>query len=189
MIQGTATSDGTDHVDLIKAIAQHRDRAAFATLFGYFAPRVKAWMLRGGFSPAVAEELAQETMLSVWQKAALFDASRAGAATWIFTIARNLRIDALRRGRHPSELMLELTDEAEAPPQADHVLIKGQHESRIRAALGQLPAEQAEVVQKAFFEDKAHAEIKQELGIPLGTVKSRLRLAMNRLRTVLGDLG
>jgi RNA polymerase sigma-70 factor (ECF subfamily) len=189
MIEGTPKPDGRNHVDLISAIAQRRDRAAFAMLFGYFAPRVKAWMLRGGFSPTVAEELAQETMLSVWQKAALFDPSRAGAGTWIFTIARNLRIDALRRGRHPSELMIELTEEPEAPVQADDVLIMGQHELRIRAALDQLPAEQAEVVHKAFFEDKAHAEIKQELGIPLGTVKSRLRLALNRLRAALGDLG
>lgn len=189
MTQNNSPADGPDHGALIRAIAQHRDRAAFATMFGHFAPRVKAWMMRGGCNSAAAEELAQETMLAVWQKAASFDASRAAASTWIFTIARNLRIDALRRERHPSSLM---PDPAEAPqPQisADGKLAMEQEEACIRAALDRLPAEQAEVVRKAFFEEKPHVQIERELGIPLGTVKSRLRLAMNRLRAALGNLG
>jgi RNA polymerase sigma-70 factor (ECF subfamily) len=176
------------HAALIEAIARRRDRAAFSALFISFAPRVKAWMLRGGASAAAAEELTQETMLAVWQKAALFDPGRAGASTWIFTIARNQRIDALRRERHPALLLAEATDTAEGPVQADRVLAVAEQETRIRAALTQLPAEQAAVIRKAFFEDKAHSEIEEELGIPLGTVKSRLRLAMNRLRLALGDL-
>jgi RNA polymerase sigma-70 factor (ECF subfamily) len=188
MTQGSSTVDGPDYGALITAIAQHRDRVAFATLFGYFAPRVKVWMMRGGCDLAAAEELAQETMLAVWQKAALFDASRARASTWIFTIARNLRIDALRRERHPSSLMPDPTEAPQLPIQADCKLTMQQHESRIRAALNQLPAGQAEVIRKAFFEDKAHVQIEKELDIPLGTVKSRIRLAMNRLRAALGDL-
>ena len=189
MTQATETSRGPDHAALIEAIAERRDRAAFADLFAYFGPRVKAWMLRAGSHPTAAEELAQETMLAVWQKARLFDPARAGASTWIFTIARNLRIDALRRERHPSELMQDAAEEPDAPMQADRVLAISQQETRIRAALTLLPPEQADVIRKAFFEDKVHAEIEKELGIPLGTVKSRLRLAMNRLRAVLGDLG
>jgi RNA polymerase sigma-70 factor (ECF subfamily) len=177
-----------DHAALIRAIAQQRDRAAFAALFRFFAPRVKAWMLRGGASPGAAEELAQETMLTVWQKAALFDPGRAGASTWIFTIARNQRIDALRRERHPSTLMPDPVEEPDSPVQADRVVTMAEQESRIRAAMAGLPAEQADVIRKAFFEDKVHAEIEKELGIPLGTVKSRLRLAMARLRAALGDL-
>jgi RNA polymerase sigma-70 factor, ECF subfamily len=186
MTQGSPTPDTP--AALIHAIARRRDRAAFATLFRTFAPKVKAWMLRGGASAAAAEELAQETMLAVWQKAALFDPARAGASTWIFTIARNQRIDALRRERHPCALLPDPVDDPEAPPQADRLLAMGQQEARIRVALADLPADQAEVIRKAFFEDKVHAEIEKELGIPLGTVKSRLRLAMNRLRMALGDL-
>ena len=184
----SAAQSGTDHAALIEAIAQRRDRAAFAALFAHFGPRVKAWMLRAGSDATAAEELAQETMLAVWQKARLFDPAKAGPSTWIFTIARNLRIDALRRERHPSDLMADPSEAPDDPAQADRVLAMAQQESRIRSALSLLPAEQAEVIRKAFFEDKVHAQIEQELGIPLGTVKSRLRLAIVRLRSVLGDL-
>ena len=183
-----ASSTAADHAALILAIAQRRDRAAFAALFAYFGPRVKAWMLRAGANPAAAEELAQETMLTIWQKAQLFDPARASPATWIFTIARNRRVDALRRERHPSDLLPDPSEEPELPLQADTALNMAQRESRIRSALTQLPPEQADVVRKAFFEDKVHAEIEKELGIPLGTVKSRLRLAVYRLRGMLGDL-
>jgi RNA polymerase sigma-70 factor (ECF subfamily) len=188
MTQAQGDPGGVDHVALIEAIAQRRDRAAFAALFAYFAPRVKAWMMRAGSDATAAEELAQETMLTVWQKARLFDPAKAGASTWIFTIARNQRIDALRRERHPSDLMADPSEQPDDPVQADRVLATAQQESRIRSALSLLPAEQAEVIRKAFFEDKVHAQIEQELGIPLGTVKSRLRLAMVRLRAALGDL-
>jgi RNA polymerase sigma-70 factor (ECF subfamily) len=177
-----------DHAALIAAIAHRRDRAAFAALFRYFAPRVKAWMMRGGADATAAEEMAQETMLAVWQKAALFDPARAGASTWIFTIARNQRIDALRRERHPSTLMTDAPADEASPIQADRLMVLAEQEARIRVALTALPAEQADVIRKAFFEDKVHAEIEKELGIPLGTVKSRLRLAMIRLRAALGDL-
>jgi RNA polymerase sigma-70 factor (ECF subfamily) len=177
-----------DHAALVEAIAVRRDRAAFAELFAHFGPRVKAWMLRAGSNPSAAEELTQETMLAVWQKARLFDPSRAGVSTWIFTIARNLRIDTLRHERHPSELMSDPIEQQDEPVQADRVLAMSQQETRIRSALSLLPPDQAEVIRKAFFEDKVHAEIEKELGIPLGTVKSRLRLAIIRLRAALGDL-
>ncbi len=188
MTQTPQPEGGPDHGALIQAIAGQQDRQAFAVLFGHFAPRVKAWMLRSGVNPTAAEELAQETMLSVWRKAHLFDPARAGASTWIFTVARNLRIDALRRERHPSDLMPDPTEEPDAPAQADRIVAMSQQEVRIRSALSLLPPDQADVIRKAFFEDKVHAEIEKELGIPLGTVKSRLRLAMTRLRAALGDL-
>ncbi|HBK07014.1 MAG TPA: RNA polymerase subunit sigma [Acetobacteraceae bacterium] len=185
----TAPPEGSpDYAALIQSIAQRQDRQAFADLFAHFAPRVKAWMLRGGVNPTAAEELAQETMLSVWRKAHLFDPERAGASTWIFTIARNLRIDTVRRERHPSDLMPDPSEEPDAPVQADRMIAMSQQETRIRSALSLLPPEQSEVIRKAFFEDKVHAEIEKELGIPLGTVKSRLRLAITRLRAALGDL-
>ena len=147
-------------------------------------------MLRSGANEASAEEVAQETMLSVWRKAVLFDCASTGAAAWILTIARNIRIDALRReqrgGRREAELDLELrTDDSPTP---DPQLAAAESEQRVRAAIAQLSDEQIRVVELSFFEEKAHAEIAQQLQIPLGTVKSRLRLAMTRLRTLLGDL-
>ena len=144
-------------------------------------------MMQSGVGATAAEELAQETMLVVWRKARLFNPQRAGPSTWIFTIARNQRIDALRRERHPSTLMPIPEDEQEQP-QPDRLMTLAEQEARIRVALQQLPPEQADVIRKAFFEDKPHTEIEKELGIPLGTVKSRLRLATNRLRAMLEDL-
>jgi RNA polymerase sigma-70 factor (ECF subfamily) len=175
---------------LIRAIAAHQDRSAFATLFEYFGPRIKAFMQRSGVSEAKAEELAQETMLLVWRKAALFDPATTGAAAWIFTIARNLRIDAHRRERRgvaieTSEVEIEF--QIDDSPQPDARLATAQSEERIRSALSNLSADQMRVVELSFFEDKAHAEIAEILGIPLGTVKSRLRLAMSRLRNLLSE--
>ncbi len=176
------------HAALIQAIASHADRQAFAELFRHYAPRVKAWLMRSGAPASSAEELAQETMLMVWRKASLFDGARAGPSTWIFTIARNLRIDRIRRERHPDELMQDPADEPEGPPQADRLLVAIEREERVRQAMDTLSPEQADVVRLAFFQDKPHSEIERDLGIPLGTVKSRLRLAMSRLRSALEDL-
>lgn len=171
----------------IRAIATLRDREAFAALFLHFAPRVKSYLMRLGAAAPMAEELAQETLLTVWRKADLFDPARAGASTWIFTIARNLRLDAARSERRRGGL----DDDPMAPPAEplpDTLVSVGQRDNRIRDALENLPPEQAEVVRHAFFGDKPHSEISTELGLPLGTVKSRLRLAMARLRQALGDL-
>jgi RNA polymerase sigma-70 factor (ECF subfamily) len=177
-----------DHSALIAAVAAARDRAAFAALFAHFAPRVKTFMLRAGANAAQAEELAQETLLTVWRKADRFDPARATAAAWIFTVARNLRIDRLRRewrdtagdGEIP-----EIADETEAP---DIRLSGDQRDARVRAAMTRLSAEQARVIELSFFQDMPHAEIARALGLPLGTVKSRIRLAMTRLRDLLEDL-
>jgi RNA polymerase sigma-70 factor (ECF subfamily) len=171
---------------LIVAIAERGDREAFAALFNHFAPRVKSYLLRLGAGGEAAEELAQETLLTVWRRASAFDPRRAAASTWIFTIARNLRIDVLRRERRgvPAE------DPSDAPPDptpADQALSALQDEARISAALTTLPAEQAQVIRLAFFSDKPHSEIAADLSLPLGTVKSRLRLAMMRLRALLAE--
>ena len=171
----------------IVAIAERGDRAAFGSLFGHFAPRVKAYLMRLGAPASVAEELSQEAMLVVWRKAAYYDPRKSQASTWIFTIARNLRIDALRREARPE---LHPDEPALAPsqaPGADEFIAASQYAQRLREALKTLPPDQAEVVNLSFFSDKAHGDIGRDLGIPLGTVKSRLRLAMNRLRTALGD--
>jgi RNA polymerase sigma-70 factor, ECF subfamily len=176
-------------VALVLAIADRRERAAFVTLFGRYAPRLKSWFQRGGVAPEQAEDLVQETMLAVWRKADSFDPTRAGVATWIFTIARNQRIDGIRRLPRRA-LDAEDPSLAPMPPAApDAVLGTLQQETRLRQALSTLPTEQAEVIRLSFFEDRPHAEIERALGIPLGTVKSRLRLALSRLRTHLAEHG
>ena len=171
---------------LLGRVAATQDRAAFAALFAHFAPRVKAYLLRLGAPSGVAEELAQEALLSVWRKAHLFDPAKASAATWLFTIARNLRIDAIRRERRPELDPEDFMPQPDAD--ADEGLMLAENEGRLRLALKELPADQIQVVELSFFADKPHSQIAAELDIPLGTVKSRLRLAMARLKRGLGDV-
>jgi RNA polymerase sigma-70 factor, ECF subfamily len=177
-----------DANSLIRSIAQSGDRKAFAALFDHFAPRVKGLLMRQGTPADLAEELAQETLLMVWRKAALFDPARAGASTWIVAIARNLRIDAARREKRSR--LPEVFDllEGEEPEQPDQLLSGSERESRVRAALAILPSEQLRVVELAFLDGLSHQDVAARLAIPLGTVKSRLRLAMAKLRGVLEDL-
>lgn len=166
-------------------IAERRDKAAFTELFNHFAPRVKSYLAKNGASEAQAEEIAQEALLSVWRKAALFEPRAASASTWIFTIARNLRIDATRRERRGGAIRVDAVEaefEIDGAPLPDAQLAAGEAQARVRAALATLSSDQREVVRLSYFEDKAHAEIAATLEIPLGTVKSRLRLALNRLR-------
>ncbi len=186
VVAGPATADSRSHSTLIVAVAAHADREAFVALFEHFGPRVKSYMLRLGTPADTAEELAQETLLTVWRKAAAFDPQRAAASTWIFTIARNLRIDGLRKTLRPAPVA-DPADVPDAPVPPDAVLVAGQDEVRIKAAIATLSGEQAEVIRLSFFSDKPHSEIALTLGLPIGTVKSRLRLAMGRLRTLLGE--
>jgi len=177
-----------DAAALIEAISARRDRAAFANLFEDFAPRIKGYARRMGADGAVAEDLAQEVMLTVWRRAALFDRRKASASTWIFTIARNRRIDMLRRERRPE---MDPNDPAVVPdgdPAADDHVEVSQGAARLHRAVAQLPREQAELLRLAYFEDKSHSAIAEALDLPLGTVKSRIRLAMNKLRAMLKDL-
>ena len=183
-----AVLDNVALIDLMEAVAERRDRAAFANLFDHFAPRVKAYMRRLGAEPAAAEDLVQDVMLTVWRRAGQFDPAKAGVATWIFTIARNRRIDIIRRERRPAP---DPGDPALVPdrePEADAAIEQSQHGALLRSAVSELPAEQARMLELAFFEDMSHSVIAERLELPLGTVKSRIRLAMNRLRSQLAEL-
>ncbi len=185
-IRSTRDAVDIEPAALILAIAGHADREAFTQLFNHFAPRVKGYLMRLGASAVAAEELAQETLLMVWRKAAQFDPSRAGASTWIFTIARNLRIDALRRDRPAPPADDPAGEQIE--PQADALVLAVERDGRVRKALQALSREQAQIVELSFFSEEPHSAIAERLKLPLGTVKSRLRLAMARLRTLLEDM-
>nr|WP_223677840.1 sigma-70 family RNA polymerase sigma factor [Azospirillum agricola] len=174
--------------DLLVAVGREQDRLAFGALFGHFAPRLKTYLRRLGCESGAAEELVQEVMLLVWRRAETYDPAQASASTWVFTIARNKRVDSLRREQRPE---IDPSDPALVPEPdepADRRVEARQSNDRLRAALKDLPPEQAELLRMAYFEDKPHSVISAEHGIPLGTVKSRLRLAMDRLRKALRDV-
>ncbi len=167
---------------LVAAVAGRRDREAFARLFDHFAPRLNAYLLRLGTEASTAEELTQEVMVTLWRKADQFDPAKSSVATWLYRIARNRRIDAARRDRvdylDPLEPAFEIADD----PQTDRALDLQQREEVLRTAMESLPAEQLELVRLAFFDGLSHSEIAEKLSLPLGTVKSRIRLAFTRLR-------
>lgn len=173
--------------DLLLAVARDRDQMAFRSLFQHFAPRIKGYARKLGSDDGTAEELVQDVMLTVWQRADRYDPALANASTWIFTIARNRRIDRLRREQRPEltpdDALFGLAD----PPWPEHQAEASEEAGRLRAVIGALPAEQAEVLRLSYYEDKVHSQISAERGIPLGTVKTRLRLAMGRLRRAFGE--
>ncbi len=161
-------------------IRDDRDQAAFAALFAHFAPRVKGFLMKSGADASLAEECAQEVMATCWHKAHMFDPARASVATWIFTIARNRKIDVLRKQRRPEPEDLAWGPEEE-PDQAD-VMAMQQESEQLGQAIAELPEAQRELIQKAYFGDLSHSEIAAQTGLPLGTIKSRIRLALERLR-------
>ena len=180
-----STAEAEQWIECMRGVADRRDREAFMRLFDHFAPRVKAYLIRNGADSGAAEDLAQDVLLTVWRKADRYDPSQAGVGTWIFTIARNRRIDVIRRERRP-ELDPEDPSLAPSAPQAaDESVLQAQQEALVASAIRELPEEQANLIRLAFFEDMTHSEIAAVRDLPLGTVKSRLRLAMGRLRKVL----
>jgi len=172
------------------AVAKQGDREAFAALFDHLAPRIKGFLIRSGTEPLLAEELAQETMVALWRKSRLFDPQKAGVTTWVYRIARNLRIDQHRRSKGATQELLDdheqwlrtsaLYDIDAVEP--EQMLLAAQREQAVRLALSELSTHQQLLLRLSFFEEHAHGRISEELGIPLGTVKSRIRLALVELR-------
>lgn len=162
------------------AVRDSRDRAAFGRLFDHFAPRLKAMMLRGGLRDGTAEDVVQDVMLAVWHKAGQFDPHRADAASWIYGIARNRRIDMARR--RPLAQPDEMPDLESLEPDADQIIALQQEARHLAEALARLAPEQAEALRAAYFDDVPHSRISEMTGLPLGTVKSRIRLGLERLR-------
>lgn len=169
-----------DFTALMIAVRDRQDRAAFAALFQHFAPRIKGFLMKSGTDAALAEDCAQDVMTVLWNKAAQYDPARASVATWVFTIARNRRIDVARKARRPEPESLDWGPDSE-PDQAD-IYEAGQETARLVAALGNLPEKQRALIQRAYYGELSHSEIAAETGLPLGTIKSRIRLALDRLR-------
>jgi RNA polymerase sigma-70 factor, ECF subfamily len=183
---GTLSEGERDRfADLMEAVAIHKDKAAYGELFAYYGPRVKAYLMRLGADNALAEELAQDVMVTVWRKADLFDRTQASVSTWLFRVARNKRIDAIRRTTKPE---LDPNDPLllpSAPPAADQLITGAERDQLVRAAIVDLPEEQRQLLHQAFYDGLSHREIAEQTGTPLGTVKSRLRLAFLKLRSKL----
>jgi RNA polymerase sigma-70 factor (ECF subfamily) len=170
----------------LRAVAEQQDRGAFGRLFQYFAPRIVSFMERTGLSAMEAEEISQETMVIVWRKAALYDAAQAGVSTWVFTIARNLRVDLARKASRASASVAALRDlPLRQEASVEDTALASERDARVRSAMATLSPEQATVLKLSFFAEKPHAEIARELSLPLGTVKSRTRLAMAKIRAIL----
>lgn len=170
---------------LIGRVAQNRDRQAFAELFDHFAPRLKSFMMRKSASAELAEDLVQEAMIAVWTKSASYEPSKGAVTTWVFTIARNLRIDRFRRDGHMPMTELGDYDEPSDAPEGEELLGRKQEDSLVAQALANIPQEQREILLLSFVEDMPQSEIATKLAIPLGTVKSRMRLAYGHLRRLL----
>ena len=179
------------HAQLIVAVAANRDRKAFAELFDFYAPRIEAWLIRSGVDRTTAEEICQDAMTTLWRKADLYDPAKATPATWLYRVARNRRIDIGRRDRvsiiEPGDAVFDVVDENAIG--ADTAVDARDREEALRTALAQLPPEQLELVRLAFFESLSHSDIAARTGLPLGTVKSRIRLAFGRLRKTLESNG
>jgi RNA polymerase sigma-70 factor (ECF subfamily) len=187
MDDGAADSGQHDFEKLMFAISAEKDIHAYEIIFRHFAPRVRSYMSKLAADSQLAEELMQETMIAVWNKADRYDRSKGSLSTWIFTIARNLRIDAVRKEKRPEFDPDDPVFVPDAEPSADNVLVAQQTAEHLKAALAGLPREQAKLLEMSFFEDATHSVIAQKLNIPLGTVKSRMRLAFAKLRLVLGQ--
>lgn len=167
------------------AVRDGRDRAAFADLFDHFAPRLKGFFMRSGTPSGQAEEIVQDVMLTVWRKAAQFDPQRAQVSAWIYQIARNRRIDVIRKERPlPEDWQVDPGTEDDA----GMILEVEQEVGRLKLALAQINANQREMIEKAYMGDLTHQEISTLTGLPLGTIKSRIRLGLERLRHELKDI-
>lgn len=174
--------------ELLRRVAEHEDVRAFQQLFETYAPRVKSYMMRKGADMNTAEELAQETLLTIWRKAKLYSGEKGSATTWIFTIARNLRIDRLRK-EFPWQALPEGHDEeasSDTPP--DEVVSEIERKRRVHLAISDLPKDQHDVIMLSYIEGLSHSEIAERLKLPLGTVKSRMRLAYQKIRECVEDL-
>lgn len=180
-------SPGENHKRLMAQLAQSQNRDAFKALFVFFGPRLKAMMIKSGADHATADDLVQEVMMTVWRKCALYSPARGAVSTWMFTIARNARIDRLRKGSSRPYADIDEMELASDDPNAEQAVSAGQQSELVSEALSELPDEQKHIMEMAFMHDLSQSEIAKKLSVPLGTVKSRMRLAYVKLRLKLKE--
>lgn len=176
----------SDQTVWMLAVRDQRDKAAFGRLFDHYAPRLKGMLVRSGASPAQAEDVVQDVMLTLWRKAHLFDPERAQVSAWVYRIARNRNVDLARKSARavPEELAPEQADDTDT---AQAIALE-QEAAQLRAALSRLKPDQKAMIEKAYLGELTHSEITEETGLPLGTVKSRIRLGLEKLRHELKGL-
>ncbi len=167
-------------------VRDNRDRDAFAAIFDHFAPRLKGFVMRSGTSAAQAEEIVQDVMLTVWRKSDQFDPARAQVSAWIYQITRNRQIDVLRKENRP--IPDELTIDPEAAPDASQVIAVEQEAGKLKQAIARLKPDQRRIIEQAYLGELTHQEISTRTGLPLGTIKSRIRLGLEKLRHDLKDM-
>ena len=184
-----SSDTSNDHLaDLLARVADDKDKSAFTSLFEHFGPRIKGFMMRKGANSDLAEDLAQDTMITVWRKAHMYSRDKGSVSTWIFTIARNRRIDWARRTNKVQFSDIADFDQASDDPDAD-VVVQGQQQAKlVSEAISALPEDQRQVISMAFLEDKTQMEIADRLSVPLGTVKSRMRLAYQKMAKTLENV-
>ena len=170
------------HKALMARIAARQDRAAFRALFDHFGPRIKAVMMKSGAEEALAEDLVQDVMMTVWRKVHLYHADRGSVSAWIFAIARNARINHLRKGSSRPYEDVETMEIVSDEPGGEEITYQNERSTSVRSALEELPADQRQIIELAYIEDMSQSEIAEKLSLPLGTVKSRMRLAYGKLK-------
>lgn len=180
---------GGFEADLL-AVGRARDREAFRRLFDHYGPRLKSFLRRSRLGEAALDDLVQDVFVNVWRRASTYDPAKANASTWIFTIARNRRIDIARRTRPEVDIddPALVIDDTDGAPLPDERTSLAEMASHLGTALAGLPQEQSDIVTLAYYRDMSHSEIATELDLPLGTVKSRLRLALGKLRQSMDGL-
>lgn len=181
-LQADCALDSKQLTELLQHVADRKDKKAFSVLFKHFAPRVKSYIFKLGSDETMAEELAQQTLLQVWRKAHLFDSEKAAASTWIFRIARNLRLDLIRKERHFDYDDMDFTTIEDSSDTPEQMLDRSEEVMLMREALETLPGDQRDIIHLSFYEGLSHGDIADHLDLPLGTVKSRIRLAFQKLK-------
>ncbi len=175
------------HEQLVIMVARNKDKHAFRQLFDYFAPRIKSYLLNFQITDQKAEDLTQEVMITLWQKADKFDPDKAKISTWLFRVARNKYIDKIRKQKYPEVNADDHIASMVAPDKTDKSIKELQDQGRINMAMAALSDEQRIVIELSFFKEFSHSQIAARTNMPLGTVKSRIRTAFQILRKELGD--
>ena len=177
-----STNTDDDLTLCVQLIGKNQDKLAFNNIFRYFAPRLKSFLVKAGSTDSQAEEVIQEVMIAVWTKSATYDSNKSSVSTWIYTIARNKRIDKIRKEKR--HYLSESDEGLEIPVDStqEKEIFSAQVSNSLKKYMSNLPEEQSKLLKLSYFYNKTHADISSELKIPLGTVKSRIRLALTKMR-------